>query len=206
MVSGSLGKIAQDVMLMAQSEVSELDESDDPSRGGSSTMPQKHNPVLSGVILACARTNATLVSALHQAMIQEHERGTHGWHLERLNLCQMFALTAAALHHSLFLIDNRVVHETAMQKNLDESNGVLLAEAISFALTAYMSRTDAKRIVSEASHQAVTENRHIVDILSEWVDFPLDWESLKDERNDLGATDEWINRVLRQAQREQGSI
>lgn len=203
MLTGNLGKIAQDVMLMAQSEIAEIDESDDPSRGGSSTMPQKHNPVLSSVILACARTNIGLLSGLYQTIIQEHERGTSGLHIERLHLPQMFALTAAALHHSLFLSDHMLVDNAAMRKNLDESRGLLLAEAISFALSQYMSRADAKKLLTTASRQALGENQHLIDIIREQVNFPLDWSALKDEANYLGSTDEWINRVLHQAEREQ---
>ncbi len=58
LVTGSLAKMAQDTILMAQSEVAELRESDDAARGGSSTMPQKSNPVQSEWIVAAARTNA----------------------------------------------------------------------------------------------------------------------------------------------------
>ena len=61
-------------------------------------MPQKSNPVISEVIIAAARSNASLLGNMHQAMIQEHERATHGWQLEWLTLPQMVALTATALN------------------------------------------------------------------------------------------------------------
>ena len=79
LVTGSLAKMAQDIILMAQTEVGEVGESGEAGRGGSSTMPQKSNPITSELIVAAARTNAALLSALHQAQIQEHERATHGW-------------------------------------------------------------------------------------------------------------------------------
>ena len=103
MVSGSLAKMAQDVILMAQTEVGEVGESAEEGRGGSSTMPQKSNPITSELIVAAARMNASLLSALHNAQIQEHERGTHGWQVEWLALPQMVTLTGGALKHAVYL-------------------------------------------------------------------------------------------------------
>ncbi len=74
LVTGSLAKMAQDIILMAQTEVGELREIADPLHGGSSTMPQKNDPVFSELIIAAARTNAALLSALHQSPVHEHER------------------------------------------------------------------------------------------------------------------------------------
>ncbi len=73
--------MAQDIVLLAQTEVGELRETADLSRGGSSTMPQKSKPIISEVSIAIARTNAQLLATLHQGLIQEQERATGGWHL-----------------------------------------------------------------------------------------------------------------------------
>lgn len=96
LVSGSLAKMAQGIILMAQTKVGELRESADVAWGGSSTMPQKSNPIISEVIIAAHRINASLLTATHQALVQEHERATYGWQIEWLILPQMFALTGAA--------------------------------------------------------------------------------------------------------------
>jgi len=196
-VSGSLAKMAQDIILMAQSEVGEVRESADPSRGGSSTMPQKSNPITSELIIAAARTNASLLSAMHQAMIQEHERATHGWQMEWLALPQMVGLTAVALNKSRLVSGNLVVNETRMRENVAASNGLMLAEAVTFALTpTYMSRAEAKQLVRKACQIAIKEERHLIDILLEQTDFPLDWESLRDESAYFGAAAAFIDSVL----------
>ena len=151
MLNGSLAKMAQDIILLAQSEVGELRESDDSSRGVSSTMPQKNNPIVSELIITAARTNASLLASMHQAQVQEHERGTHGWQMEWLVLPQMFTLTATALNKALYLSKNLVVDEARMRENVVVSNGLILAEAISYALCkASMSKADASRLVGEA--------------------------------------------------------
>ena len=197
LVTGSLAKMAQDIILMAQSEVREVQESSDQSRGGSSTMPQKHNPVISEQIIAAARTNATLLANMHQAMIQEHERATHGWQMEWLTLPQMMNLTAVSLHKAHFLSENIVINEKQMRNNVAASHGLMLAEAITFVLApSYMSRQAAKQLVHESCQTALAQNRHLVDVVQTQVDTSLDWPALRDEANCFGAADTFINNVL----------
>jgi 3-carboxy-cis,cis-muconate cycloisomerase len=197
LVSGSLAKMAQDIILLAQSEVGELRESGDASRGGSSTMPQKNNPIISELIITAARTNASLLSSMHQAQVQEHERGTHGWQMEWLVLPQMFNLTAAALNKALFLSQNLVVDEERMRQNVAASNGLMLAEAVSYALAkTSMSKADANKLAKEASQVVKQEGRHLIDVIRERTDAPLDWKALREESAYLGSTDAFIDRVL----------
>ncbi len=197
LVSGSLAKIAQDVILLAQSEVGEMRESDDLSRGGSSSMPQKHNPIVSELILSAARTNASLLASMHQALVQEHERGTHGWQMEWFVLPQMFTLTAAALDKALFLSENLVVDEAQMRANVAASNGLMLAEAVSYALArTSMSRASANQLVKEACQTVMQEGRHLIDVIQEKVDAPVNWADLRDESAYLGSADVFINRVI----------
>lgn len=199
LVSGSLAKMAQDIILLAQSEVSEVNESADTARGGSSTMPQKSNPIISEVIIAAARTNAALLSSMHHALIQEHERATHGWQVEWLNLPQMFALTGAALNQALFLSQNLVVDAARMRANVAASHGLMLAEALNFALAQVMDRAEARQLIQEAVQEALAQNRHLVDVVREKVAAPLDWAAFKDEAAYFGAAEAFIERVLNQA-------
>ncbi len=196
LVSGSLAKLAQDIILLAQSEVAEVNESDDRLRGGSSTMPQKSNPIVSELIIAAARTNAALLSSLHNAQIHEHERATHGWQMEWLALPQMVALTGAALAKARWLSENLVVDVTQMARNVAASNGLMLAEAVSFALAEGMARSAAKALVAQAMQITLAEGRHLVDVVQELTDLPLDWAALRDERNYLGATQQLIDQGL----------
>jgi 3-carboxy-cis,cis-muconate cycloisomerase len=92
-VTGALGKIGQDLALMAQSgrEIS-------MSGGGkSSAMAHKQNPVGAETLVALARFNAVQLSGLHQAMVHEQERSGAAWTLEWLIMPQMAMATAASL-------------------------------------------------------------------------------------------------------------
>jgi 3-carboxy-cis,cis-muconate cycloisomerase len=199
MMSGSLAKMAQDIILLAQTEIGEVRESAEEGRGGSSTMPQKVNPVTSEQIVAAARINAALLGAMHQAMIQEHERATSGWQIEWGTLPRMFELTASALRKAEYLSTHLAVDEARMRHNVSAANGLMLAEAISFALATTMSRKAAKVLVTAACRTAQEENRHLVDVLRSQTDAALEWDRLKDETAHFGSAQAFIDRVLADA-------
>lgn len=94
LVSGSLGKIGQDVALMAQQGIGEIAMS---GGGGSSAMPHKQNPVAAELLVSLARFNAVQVSAIHHALVHEQERSGAAWALEWLVLPQMALATGRAL-------------------------------------------------------------------------------------------------------------
>lgn len=94
LVTGCLGKMGQDTVLAAQSEVGEIRLA---TGGGSSAMPHKQNPVGAEVLVTLARFNATLLSGMHQALVHENERSGAAWMLEWMLLPQMIVATGAAL-------------------------------------------------------------------------------------------------------------
>ena len=202
LVTGSLAKMAQDVILLAQSEVGEVRESSDPARGGSSTMPQKSNPIKSELIVAAARQNAQLLASVHQAMIQEHERATHGLQLEWLALPQMVGLTSSALDHAHQLSLDLSVDEARMRRNVEASNGLMLAEAASFLLAEAMPKSEAKQTVKRAALEALATNRALTDVLKEQAPSEVDWSTLTSERNYLGMNSTVIDQVLAAAEEE----
>ncbi len=204
LVTGSLAKIAQDVILMAQTEVGEVGESAEQGRGGSSTMPQKSNPITSELIVAAARMNASLLAALHNGQIHEHERATHGWQVEWLTLPQMVQLTGGALKHGAYLTKNLQVDGAAMRANINRANDVILAEAAVFAMAKVLPRAQAEELVKKACAVAVVENRSLIDVVRELAGAAvtaIDWQALARPENYLGASQSMIDRVLEQAKK-----
>ncbi len=94
LVSGTLGKMGQDICLMAQQGVDEIAMQ---SGGGSSAMPHKQNPVLAELLVTLARFNATQLAGMHQALVHEQERSGTAWALEWMILPQMAQATARSL-------------------------------------------------------------------------------------------------------------
>jgi 3-carboxy-cis,cis-muconate cycloisomerase len=205
LVTGTLGKMAQDIILLAQTEVGEVAESAQEGRG-SSTMPQKSNPITSELVLAAARANASLLSAMHHAQIQEHERATHGWQMEWLTLPQMVLLTGGALRHSLYLAENLQVDAAAMRTNIARAHDVVLAEAAVFALANTMPRPTAEELVKKACAIASSENTPLIEVVKKLANTSpnkgeVDWQALADPKNYLGETEKSINRVLQEGKK-----
>ena len=210
LVTGSLGKMAQDVILLAQTEVGEIGESAEQGRGGSSTMPQKSNPITSELIVAAARTNASLLSAMHNAQIQEQERATHGWQMEWLVLPQMMLLTSGALKHALYLSSHLQADGKTMRANIGRANDLILAEAAVFALARVIPKPKAEEMVKKACAMAVNEAKPLIDVVQKLSEgdvahASVDWESLAKPEKYLGASDEILDRVLETARSRFGA-
>jgi len=99
-ITGSCGKMGQDIALMAQQG---LDEVSVAGGGGSSAMPHKQNPIKAELLVTLARFNATQLSGIQQAMVHEQERSGAAWALEWMILPQMAQATGRALNVSIEL-------------------------------------------------------------------------------------------------------
>lgn len=201
----SLGKLAQDVILMSQSEVAELSEAG--GGGGSSTMPQKQNPITAELILAAAGTASGLLAAVARSGVQEHERGTHGWQVEWLTVPQLLGLTGAALSHTVRLLGGLEVQADRMAQNVAASNGLMLAEALSFALARTMPREAAKQLVRAASLRAAAGEGHLVTLVRAALDpgteALVNWATLT-EAGTLGVSEDLIRRATDHHQQVRG--
>jgi len=198
---GSLGKIARDISLMSQTEIDEVIEPSGPGRGGSSTMPHKRNPVGSAVILAAALRVPALVSTVLTSMVQEHERGLGGWHAEWETLPQIFRLAAGALARTNEIVAGLEVHPEKMSQNLNITRGLVLAEAVAFALRERLGKEKSHKIVEDAARRAVKDGRDFADILLSSPDVtshisPAELSRLLDPANYLGSAEEMTEKVL----------
>lgn len=203
LVSGSLGKIAQDVILLSQNEVGELREG---TGGGSSTMPNKANPVLSEAVVALARTCAGLAGQLGQATLHAQERDGAAWQQEWLVLPQIVVACSAGLARMEALLDDLVVDQGRMMANLNATNGLVMAEAASFALARHMSRPEAQDLVKAACAEAAETGRHLVDVLAVRTAAPVEWDGLRRPDAGLGQSDALIDRVIAEAREVPGVL
>lgn len=101
LVTGTLGKMGQDIALMAQNEIGEVKLA---GGGGSSAMPHKQNPVKAETLITLARFNATQVSGFHQSLVHEQERSGAAWTLEWMLLPPMAVSTGAALRTAIAMV------------------------------------------------------------------------------------------------------
>ncbi|MGQ0579562.1 MAG: 3-carboxy-cis,cis-muconate cycloisomerase [Betaproteobacteria bacterium] len=198
---GSLGKIARDVSLAMQTEIGEAFEPVAPGRGGSSTLPHKRNPVSSAVVLAAAARVPALVSVMLAAMVQEHERGLGNWHAEWETLPEICMLTAGALGHMTQVMKDLQTDARRMRQNLDSTRGLIMAEAVSSALTPNLGRRAAHELVEAACGRAVEQGKSLREVLERDAKLAAhlsaaELDRLFDPENYLGVAEQLVERVL----------
>lgn len=100
-ISAALGKIGEDVALMAQQGIGEIRLA---GGGGSSAMAHKKNPIDGELLVTLARFNAAQLGGFAQSLMHEQERSGVSWALEWMILPQMCAATGASLQTALRLL------------------------------------------------------------------------------------------------------
>ena len=200
LLTGTLGKIARDIALHAQTEIAELAEPLVQGRGGSSTMPHKRNPVACSAVLACAMRVPALVSTMLTAMVQEQERALGGWQAEWETLPEIASLTSAALNQLREVSSGLSVDAARMRSNIDITQGLIMAESVSLALAQHVGRAVAHELIEEACHQAVESGRSLLEVLKSDSRMPEEFslshlEDLFDPARYLGEAPAFVERV-----------
>ncbi|MCQ0971634.1 lyase family protein [Paracoccus sp. TK19116] len=147
LVTGSLGKMGADLILMGQSGIGEVMAG---AGGASSTMPQKANPVAAEALVSIARLNAGAIGTLHQAMIHAQERDGSALAIEWAVLPDMLVRTGAALRLAQDLVETLRPNADLIEASFATDRGMMMAEAAGFALAREMPRKDALALVARA--------------------------------------------------------
>lgn len=200
LLAATLGKIARDLSLLSQTEVGEISEPSGAGRGGSSTMPQKRNPVTAAVVLAAATRVPGLVSTILTAMLQEHERGVGGWHAEWETLPEIVQLTAGALHHLCNTAAGFEISTGRIHENLDATRGLIFAEAVTMSLARFVGKSKAHAIIEACVIEGVRRGEHLRAVLARHRTIaehltPADIDKLFDPLSYLGSSGAFIDRV-----------
>ncbi len=206
LVTGSLGKIALDIMIMASTEFAELCEPFVKGRGASSTMPQKRNPISSELMLAACKGVRQHAGLMLDAMVQDFERATGPWHAEWMAIPESFVLTAGALHQAKFALGGLIVDQNKMAENLEVSRGLIVAEAVMMGLAPQLGRQEAHDVVYDACRLASEKHLTLAEALSAnpQVSGRIDRatiDRLTSPGNYLGLAPEMVDRVLAASRR-----
>jgi 3-carboxy-cis,cis-muconate cycloisomerase len=205
LVAGTLGKMARDISLMTQTEIAEVSEPEAPGRGGSSTMPQKRNPIGCAVVLAAAMRVPGLVSTMLSAMVREHERALGVWQAEWETLPEIVCLTGGALHHMLSVIEGLEIDAGRMLGNLETTRGLVFAESASMLLAARLGGATAHELLEKASAKTIKDNRYLREVLQEDATIRAhlandDIAKLFSPLSYIGVANEFITRAINAAQ------
>lgn len=205
LIAGSLGKLGRDLSLLMQTEAGEVFEPSAPGKGGSSTMPHKRNPVGAAVLIGAATRAPGLVATMFAAMPQEHERSLGLWHAEWETLPELCCLVSGALQQALLAVPGLEVDAARMRANLELTQGLVLAEAVSIALAQRIGRDAAHHLVEQCCRQAVQQGVHLRAVLGANAEVSAELsatelERLLDPAHYLGQARRWVQRAVAEHQ------
>ena len=201
LVTGSLGKIALDIMIMASTEFAEVYEPFVKGRGASSTMPQKRNPISSELMLAASKAVRQHAGLMVDAMVQDFERATGPWHAEWIAIPESFILTAGALHQAKFALGGLIVDTDRMRHNLGLSRGLIVAEAVMMGMAPHIGRQQAHDVVYDACRTVNEHGGTLADALSALPEVTRHFDRttidrLTDPANYLGLAPQMVDQAL----------
>jgi 3-carboxy-cis,cis-muconate cycloisomerase len=206
-LAGSLGKIARDISLLMQNEVAEVAEPSAAGRGGSSTMPHKHNPVGCTVTLSVATRMPGLVSSFLSAMVQEHERAVGGWQAEWAIVSAVIQSTGLAIASMAEVAEGLTVDASRMRANIESTRGVIFAERAMILLGAKLGRDKAHKLLEDATRKSAAEGRRLCDVLKEMEavtdELAVQLNDLEDPNLYLGSAEQFRKRLLASVKKTQ---
>ncbi|HTX61734.1 MAG TPA: adenylosuccinate lyase [Methanobacterium sp.] len=135
-IASTLDKMALEVRNLQRTEIKEIGESFDPAKQvGSSTMPHKMNPITAERICGISRViRSHTIPALENNPLW-HERDLTNSSCERIIFPESCLLTDYILVLSLKLFDNLVFHDENIERNLNITHGLIMAERVMAELT-----------------------------------------------------------------------
>ncbi len=199
--AGAMAKIAQDLVLLAQTEVGEVSEGSAIGKGGSSAMPHKHNPVDAIFALSAAKLAIGQVPIIIGAMTHEHERAAGSWQAEWQALPDLFRYTSGAVARVADAVTNLQIDAARMRANLDLNHGLLMSESLTMALATQMGRPTAQRLVQEIIRRVLASGNTFQQAAQAdpQIQALLSTEALEqalDPAGYLGSTEQLIDRAL----------
>ncbi|WP_332237255.1 adenylosuccinate lyase [Sporolactobacillus sp. KGMB 08714] len=167
MISGTVGKIANEIINLQRSEIGEIEEGFKMGQVGSSTMPHKRNPMICEYVVGLTRLVQRNASLGFDGMIQEHERDMTFWTTEWAYIPEICILTSGEIQQMQNILERLIIHKENMEKNLNLLQGLIVSENLMLALGRHVGRQVAHEMVYKVSMKAFEEKRPLLDVTFE---------------------------------------
>jgi len=158
-LTGTLGKIANEICQLARDEIGELEEPFHMGKIGSTTMPHKRNPELCEQVVVLARLVKHNASLGFETLINEHERDYRAVRLEWAALTDASLYSCGALSLMRAILENLIVHEDRIRQNVNQAASLIATEALMFRLADKMGKQAAHQLLYEISMAARSSYR-----------------------------------------------
>jgi adenylosuccinate lyase len=207
-IASSMEKFATEIRNLQRSEIGEVSEAFEAKKQvGSSTMPQKRNPILCEQICGLARVVRSFLIPSFENAIQWHERDLCNSSSERFILPHSLIMTDWIVFQMNKVFKNLQVYPERMLENLENSKGLPMAEAVMTKLVEKgMGRGDAHELMRTCSLKAASENKQLLSILIENPKIAKilkkkELEEAMNPRNYLGVSDKIVDQVVKKLTR-----
>ncbi len=202
-IATTLDKIALEIRNLQRTEIMEIGEKFDPEKQvGSSTMPHKMNPITAERICGVSRVVRSYVVAAMENNPLWHERDLTNSSCERIIFPEACILTDYILNLSLKLMGNLVFYPENIEKNLNLTRGLIMAERLMAELTRKgMGRQTAYALVRKCAIKANKDNELLSEViltqneLEEYLS-PEDVDEIMNPRTYIGSAVLMVENVL----------
>ncbi|MCA5920971.1 adenylosuccinate lyase [Pectobacterium brasiliense] len=204
LISGTLGKIGNELYNLMRTEINEIEEPFSEGKIGSTTMPHKRNPAALEGLASLTAPLFKSAALIHESMKVEHERDAMSWRAEWIALPEINIYLSAQLQNALGILRGMSVNEKQMLANLDLQNGLLLSEKVMFEIGKRLGKQTAHHLVYECSMQAFEQNQSFKSVLlahpvlSEQV-IAADLDEWLNPANYVGSAPQKVDDVIRYA-------
>ncbi len=165
LIAQTSARIANEIYTLMKQEFAEAREPVPPGTIGSSTMPQKRNPILCQDVIAGAAQVRALVPLALDAMLCEHEADRATTVMSRAAIGPACILTGDCLGRLIAIMSGLELDEAAMRRNLDLTGGMILSEAIMMELGKTLGRQVAHDVVYDAIEHVLAGRQTFAEAL-----------------------------------------
>ncbi len=201
MIGSTFGKIANEIVQLQKTEVGELEEPFYHGKVGSSTMPQKRNPMACETVVAINSFLRQQTALITQSMMMENERDLRVWMIEWEVIPTSFKYVSAVLKHMEWVLRDLKVNEKQMEANLKLSKGLIMSEAVFMKLSQFVGHQKAHELVYDLAMSSYEKGILLADelksskeIRSHLTDKEID--ELLSTKNYIGLSAYFIDKAL----------
>jgi adenylosuccinate lyase len=203
LISQTLAKVARQFRILQRNEIAEMFEPFKESQVGSSTMPHKRNPHKSERICSLARIiKSNIIPALDNVVLEDERDLTNSAN-ERVIFAENFTFLDFMIRELSSNLENLVIDEIQIEKNLNLTKGACLAEKVMVTLVNKgFGRQESHEILRKAAIKAKNEKLLLKDVLAqnESVNSKFSLEELEDllnPHNYIGEAVNLVNKLIR---------
>lgn len=162
-VTGVLANLADDIRQLQRPEIAEFFEAFAEKQVGSSTMPQKRNPINAENVKSCWKIILPRMMTLYMDQISEHQRDLTNSASAR-TYGELLAYAVAMAKRMKKVLSNLKVDTAYTNRNLLMSEGMIAAEPL-YILLASLGHPDAHSKVLDLTRESQEKERPFIDVV-----------------------------------------